>query len=437
MRKQTVSFFLSLLAAGLMISSAALAADTEEGFVSLFNGKDLTGWSVKGGSATYKVEDGAIVGTCVPNTPNNTFLCSDKEYGNFIFKCEFKVIDPGNSGIQFRSHARAEGDGERVFGYQCEIDPSEKFDTARIYDEGRRGFQHGRTWLNDINPEWKAAAEASYKAGEWNEMEIQCVGTSLRTWLNGNPVSKTFDYYDLSGFFGLQIHAGEKGTVAWRNIRIKDLGVSQWQPFFVEKDGKWDIEGAYKFVPECWSFVEKDGVTALWGHHVKSEPKDGLIVSNDNYDNFAAKVTYIINGGNSALYFRAEEVDTTWLLRGYQNEISGDTSEASIWHTAGTPNDPPGRGWLDREDAAKAETRFKLVEALRSTDSWNTVCTCANGDHIMTFLNGFPITDILDPDGEKTGKLGLQLHGGADVDMWFRDFEVIPFTKEMTELIDR
>ena len=268
-------------------------------------------------------------------------------------------------------------------------------------------------------------------------MEIQCVGTSIRTWLNGCPVSKTFDYYDLSGFFGLQVHAGKQCKMAWRNIRVKDMGVSEWKPFFVEKEGKWEIEGAYKFVPECWSFTEKDGCTALWGHHVKSEPKDGLIVSNDNYDNFAAKVTYIINGGNSALYFRAEEVDTTWLLRGYQNEIAGNDAEASIWHTAGTPNDPPGRGWLDRGDAAKTEARLKLVEELRSKDSWNTVCTCACGDHLVTFLNGFPIVDMLDPEGEKTGKLGLQLHGGADVDMWFRDFEVIPFTKEMVELIER
>lgn len=435
MRRKNLMVALTLLAVGLM-TSAVWAAD-EEGFVSIFNGKDLTGWSVKGGSATYQVEDGAIVGTCAPDKPNNTFLCSDKEYGNFIFKCDFKVIEPGNSGIQFRSHAKKEGEIERVFGYQCEIDPSEKFDTARIYDEGRRGFQHGRTWLNDIDPEWKKAAVDSYKEGDWNEMEIQCVGPSIRTWINGKPVSKTFDYYDMSGFFGLQIHAGQKGTVAWKNIRIKDMGVSQWQPFFVEKEGNWDIVNAYKFVPECWKFVEKDGVMALWGHHVKAEPKDGLIVSNDNYDNFAARVTYIINGGNSALYFRAAEVDTPWLLRGYQNEIAGNNAEGSIWHTAGTPNDPPGRGWLDRDDPVKTEARLKLAEELRSKDSWNTVCTCACDDHIMTFLNGFPIVDIKDTGAEPTGKLGLQLHGGADVDMWFRDFEVIPITKEMRDLIER
>ena len=44
---------------------------------------------------------------------------------------------------------------------------------------------------------------------------------------------------------------------------------------------------------------------------------------------------------------------------------------------------------------------------------------------------------MLDPEGEKTGKLGLQLHGGADVDMWFYDFDVLPFTQEMVDLMER
>ena len=435
MKKTFVMCLLSFMAAGLTLCGAANA---EDGFVSLFNGKDLTGWVVKGGQVTYKVEDGAIVGTCTPGTPENTFLCTEKEYGDFIFKCEFKVSVPGNSGIQFRSHTRPQGDIERVFGYQCEIDPvNEPSDTARIYDEARRGFQHGRTWLNDVDPTWREEANASYKPGEWNEMEIQCVGTSIRTWLNGHPVSKFHDYYDLSGIFGLQVHAGQQGEIAWRNIRVKDLGTSQWQHFFVKKDNQWELDGAYKFVENCWSFTEKDGKEVLWGHHTKDEQRDGLIVSDLNYDNFAAKVTYIINGGNSALYFRAEEVDTPWLLRGYQNEIAGNEAEASIWHTAGAPGDPPGRGWLDREDAEKTAARLAFAEELRNDLDWNTVCTVAVGPHITTFLNGYVITDMLDPEGEKTGKLGLQLHGGADVDMWFYDFDVLPFTQEMVDLMER
>lgn len=421
----------SLLTAVILAVGANLSAqDAEEGFVSLFNGKDLTGWVKNGGSATYKVEDGAIVGECVPNTPNNTFLCSEKEFGNFIFKCDFKAEVPGNSGVQFRSHIRPEGDGQRVFGYQCEIDPSDGFETGRIYDEGRRGHQNGIVWMNDVAPENHQAAKDSYRAGDWNSLEIQCVGPSIRTWINGVPVTNTFDYMDMSGIFGLQIHAGSQGKIHWKNIRIKDLGTSEWKQFFARnKEGAWEIVDAYQYVPSCWSFTQKDGHDVLWGHHTADEPRDGLIVSCHNYDNFVARVNYMITGGNSALYFRAEEVKTPWLLRGYQNEIAGNEAEAGIWHTAGTEADPPGRGWLGRND--------DLVRKIRRDKDWNTVATVALDDHIVTFLNGYKIVDMKDPEGEKNGKLALQLHGSADVDMWFYGFEVIEITPEMKDLILR
>ena len=82
------SFLSAAMAFGLLASvgPTASAADVEEGFVSLFNGQDLAGWVKRGGSAQYQVEDGSIVGKCVPDTPNNTFLCSEREFGNFIEK---------------------------------------------------------------------------------------------------------------------------------------------------------------------------------------------------------------------------------------------------------------------------------------------------------------------------------------------------------------
>ncbi|MDO5566822.1 MAG: DUF1080 domain-containing protein, partial [Planctomycetia bacterium] len=217
MKKRFGYLFLTILLCFAM--SPVFAGETEEGFVSLFNGKDLTGWTVQSGEATYSVQDGAIVGLCKPGTKRNTFLVYKQEYGNFILKLDFKAIVSGNSGVQFRSHLRDEGKFQRLFGYQCEIDPSAKCETGRIYDEGRRGFQHKLIWLDRNTPETLKPAQETYKAGDWNSLEIQCVGPSIRTWLNGVPVSNIFDYYDLSGLIGLQIHAGKQGSIAWRNIR--------------------------------------------------------------------------------------------------------------------------------------------------------------------------------------------------------------------------
>ncbi len=424
MRKTICAVAMLLATFGCFSVATAQAADAEEGFVSLFDGKTLNGWAKHGGSATYKVEDGCIVGECVPNTPNNTFLVYEKPYGNFILKLDFKLEVPGNSGVQFRSAIREEDD--RVFGYQCEIAPGDK-DTCRIYDEGRRGHQNGRIWLDNTAEDVLNASIATYKEGDWNSIEIQCVGPSIRTWLNGVAVTNIFDYKDFSGIFGLQVHAGAQGKILWKNIRVKDLGVSEWKQFFVKGDNGWDLSDAYKFVSECWSFTD-EGV--LIGQHDNTEPRDGLIVSTFYYDDFAAKVDYVFKGGvNSALYFRAHEVNTPWLLRGCQDEIAGNGKEAAIWHTAG--KNEPGRGWLASDD--------EFVETIRNKgeNDWNEIAVVACGDRVTTFLNGFRVVDIDDPQIEKEGKVALQLHGGSDGQMWFKNFQVMPITKEQRALIER
>jgi hypothetical protein len=433
MKRLTLKKFCAAAIAFVLLapfSMTAWAADGEEGFVSLFNGQDLDGWVKRGGAAQYRVEDGTIIGKCVPGTPNNTFLCSEMEFGNFILKLQYKFLEDGNSGVQFRSATRPEGDHERVYGYQCEVTP-DGGSTGRIYDEGRRGHQFGIIWLDAHTPQDRlAAAQAACKVGEWNDVEIQCVGPSIKTWLNGKLVTDIFDGMTMKGFFGLQIHAGESGSVAWKNIRVKDLGESQWESFFVKgADGKYQLANAKFVLPDEWSFTE-DGI--LRGVHSKSQGKDGLVISNQDYDDFIARVTYRMHGGNSALYFRAEETAAPWVLRGFQNEIANNGKDSALWHTAGIIDGKtiPGRGWVVEND--------ELVEKVRNKDDqWNTTCTAAYGDRLVQMLNGFCTSDIVDEACEKTGKLGLQMHGGADCEMFFKDFEVMPITADMKKLIDR
>lgn len=204
----------------LFVVSTVYAAE-KEGWKSLFNGKDLSGWHQLNGKASYTVANGEIIGTTVSDTPNS-FLATDRDYGDFILELDLLVNDEMNSGIQFRSISKPEIMNGRVHGYQCEVDPSPRAWSAGIYDEARRG------WLctNELNP----AAKAAFKHGDWNHYRIECVGNSIRTWLNGIPVSYLLDDKTSSGLIALQVHSIEKGDlpgkqIKWKNIRIKTTGL--------------------------------------------------------------------------------------------------------------------------------------------------------------------------------------------------------------------
>lgn len=188
-----------------------------------FNGETLEGWEQKGGEAVYKVVDGTIIGVSVLDTPNS-FLCTKKTYGNFIFEVEFLVDDRMNSGIQIRSNSNPEYEDGRVHGYQVEIDPSERAWSCGIYDEARRG------WLYDMrnNP----AARSAFKHGEWNKYHIEAIGNSIRTWINGVPAANLVDDMTVEGFIALQVHSMKEADVEvrWRNIRILDLGTTNEFP---------------------------------------------------------------------------------------------------------------------------------------------------------------------------------------------------------------
>lgn len=198
-------------------------------WVSLFNGKDLTGWKQVNGQARYSVENGELVGTSVANTPNS-FLITEKAYGDFVLEVEFKIAPGINSGVQFRSQQRPE-DG-RVNGYQMEIDHSARNWSGGVYDEAKRGWLYGL----DLNE----PARKAYRPGEWNTYRLECIGSQIRTWVNGVPTVHLLDNLSPKGFIGLQVHSLYKPEdagkqVRWRNIRIQteNLKPSPADPIYV------------------------------------------------------------------------------------------------------------------------------------------------------------------------------------------------------------
>jgi hypothetical protein len=230
------------LALGLLASLFASGIAFADKQVEIFNGKDFTGWTKRGGKATYRVENGEVIGTSVPNT-SNTFMCTDKEYGDFELEYDFKISDRDfNSGVQIRSHHRPENGQQRVYGYQVEIDPKEDrawsggiyFEGGMLDDEatrakGKNVWKRKAGWLNDLKE--NEAARKAFKFGEWNHIKVVAKGRRIQTWINGVPAADFTDKdekgFSPKGLIALQVHGvgnkTEPREVRWRNIKLTEL----------------------------------------------------------------------------------------------------------------------------------------------------------------------------------------------------------------------
>ncbi len=198
------------LALAMVISSVA-SAYAEDEFKSLFNGKDLEGWV--GDTELWKVENGAIVGSTENKTlKHNSFLATKQSYSDFVIKAKFKLRNH-NSGIQYRSKQH---DEFVVKGYQADM--ADNNYTGILYEEGGRGI------LANVKAE---EVNKHYTKEEWNDYEITADGPHLVQKINGFT---TVDYTEKDevkgakeGIIALQLHAGPKMRVDFKDIQIKEL----------------------------------------------------------------------------------------------------------------------------------------------------------------------------------------------------------------------
>lgn len=203
----------------------------------LLPGEGLDGWK-EYGDARYVREDRTILGEV--DGGGQSFLLSKSSFGDFLFEVDVKTELPGNSGIQIRCQRREDG---RPFGYQIEIDPSERAWSGGLYDEARRG------WLQNL--EHNDAGRAAFVHGEWNRYRIECIGPWIQVRVNGVPTVDYFDLADLEGVFGLQVHSGDNTRVRWRNPRIWPLHTRRW------------VDSGLPTVPLSWPEEGKAKITSV------------------------------------------------------------------------------------------------------------------------------------------------------------------------------
>jgi hypothetical protein len=342
----------------------------------LFDGKTLHGWKRLGGTAGYKVENGVIVGTSVVGS-GNTFLVTDKEYGDFDLELDVKIDDPSsNSGVQTRSHFDAAPAPGKVYGRQVEIDPSARSWSGGVYDEARR------QWLYplDLHPQAKTA----FKVGQYNHIKVECLGNEMKTWVNGVPVAYVVDPVDPKGFIGLQVHAVTDAAQAghkvyFKNIRIRtknlkpspfpaDIYVVNFVPNYLnayEKqhgwhllfDGKtsqgWRSAKGTAFPTQGWQVG--DGTMTVLPSEGKEAANGGDIVTNAEYSAFDLSFEFKLTpGANSGVkYFVTLAEKTNGSAIGLEYQVlddalhpdaklgrDGDRTLASLYDLK-TANKPP------------------------------------------------------------------------------------------------
>ena len=192
------------------LCTAVVPSRGDDDFVPLFDGQSLDGWV--GDERIWSVADGMIVGTTDEVTiRRNTFLATEKAYGNFVLRLQFRLRN-GNSGVQVRSELF---DDYVVKGYQADI--AEQRFMGILYEEGRRGI------LQDVDPE---AVAPHVNQGEWNEYVITVDGNRITQVLNGHT---TVDYTEESedapreGIIELQLDDGPKMKMWIKDMERKQL----------------------------------------------------------------------------------------------------------------------------------------------------------------------------------------------------------------------
>ena len=378
-----------------------------EPWVELFDGETLNGWSQKGGDAKYKIENRMIVGITVSKTPNS-FLTTERMYGDFILELDYKVDPSMNSGIQIRSNSFPNYQNGRVHGYQVEIDPSERAWSAGIYDEGRRG------WLNPLGDNPKA--QKAFKQNEWNHYRIEAIGDTIKTWINGVQAAYLIDNMTAEGFIGLQVHNipnnQKEGTqILWKNIRIISDDVMKYStkssliPITtinyltdVERKNGWELlwdgettkgwRGARlnEFPKNGW--VMENGKLTVLASDGGESTAGGDIVTKELYEDFELKVDFkMTKGANSGIKYY---VDTD-LNKGPGSSIGLEYQilDDSVHPDAKKGNHEGSRTLASLYDLIKAD-KNKPVNPI---GEWNHARIISKDNTVEHWLNGMKVLE--------------------------------------------
>ena len=398
-------------------------AEKKAGFVSVFNGRDLTGWD--GDPRLWSVKDGVIQGQTTKENPahGNTFcIWRAGKLKNFILKIKFRIQN-GNSGIQYRSQDLGKW---RVSGYQAEVQ-NKQGKVGFLYHEGGRGWmvnvgdimvverdQKDKVQKNVVGKiaDVKELIKAGYyKDQGWNEYIITCRGNHIMHMLNGFQTIEMIDNDPkgraLEGILALQIHAGAPMLVEFKDIRVKHLPdhFGMAKRLFNGLDlNNWTLSS--EKLKDTWSV--DDGLMIN-----KGKPR-GYIRTKADFTNYILRVQFRHQGkGNGGVLLRMVGPDKVWPR---SIEAQGQFGSAGdIWNIDKFPM---------KADSARTKGRHtvKLHETNEKPGQWNQYEITMDKDYLKLKVNEL-IQNTATDCWETPGKICLQSEGSP---MEFRNLVLIP-----------
>ncbi|HPC95005.1 MAG TPA: DUF1080 domain-containing protein [Sedimentisphaerales bacterium] len=257
--QRLLAFVVVLCSCVVGLWSGVAASPNRSGWTPLFDGRTLDGWNNPYDWGKAWVEDDQIL----LQADKKFFLVTDKRYRDFVLEAEVKVPEShSNSGFMFRCHR----EHNRVYGYQAEVDPSDRQWSGGLYDEGRRGWLHPRNEDGDSAKAFVQNTRGAFQRDDWNRYRIHCVGPSIRIYVNGVLTTDYIDTADRDGHIAIQ-HHGEAGMIyRFRNLRIRELAappaltaMPNDLPLVFFEDFESGTDRWTQTDPNAWKLIDQDG----------------------------------------------------------------------------------------------------------------------------------------------------------------------------------
>jgi len=393
-------------------------------WISLFNGKDLSGWQVPE-KGVWKVENGEIVTSWDNENPGGSWIFIEKEYEDFEIRLKFMINKGGNSGVCIRVPSD-DKTKPADSGYEIQIDfNNDKNPTGSIYD-----IAPAYSIIGAYTPQETVAG----KEEEWNDYEISAVGEHIVVKVNGYKVAECFDRKSLKGLIGLQLH-DEKSVARFKDIQIKTLPAKRPLGATLE-ERLTNAPGEFK---KLFNGKNLDGWQVLWGGEwkvvdgvIEGGIEDGMgwLLTEEEFSDFIYRLKVkITKGGNSGLTIRfpvpADPNERTWDAASKNDKLNPAFGgyELQIYNS-----NQPGVG----NPSGSIYNIGRAYGGKLKPDEWNEYVVYAEGPHMAVYINGEKVAEAKDTRS-LNGVVGLQVHvimselvgvKHEAYSIWFKDIDI-------------